>query len=130
MKKIALFLSCVLCVSSFAGGWFARGKFTDGSVRVVTETKTVREWKYKDVPSLPVNQQFEIYKQCYFSPIEIDGIVRENALHIKAYTSCQSAQRDFVLECDSDDNFKFYVGLAAGGVIVGGLGYTAYRSIR
>lgn len=122
MKKLLIIVSCVMCALSFIGGWYAHG-VRDPEIRILTKTETVREWKYKaqDLDALPLDRQWTIYRECYYSPIEIDGVITQNAiLHVRAATSCQTATRDFTIECGQAGNWKTYAIIGGAGLLTGG----------
>lgn len=119
MKIVAYLMAILmLCAASFAGGYFSHRP----GVRIVTETKTVREWKYRDaeIAALPASDQLALYRECYYSPIEIEGIMRQNTLHVRAGNECQTAQKDFVFEGQGSASWRTYAIIGGAGILAGG----------
>jgi hypothetical protein len=118
MKKLYLAITALLCAASFAGGWFSRRPASE--IKIVRQTETVREWKYRDIDRLPLTEQMMRFRECYYSPIEIEGIMRQNTLHVRAGNECQTAQRDFALECGQSGGWRTYAIIGGAGILAGG----------
>ena len=92
-------------------------------VKIVEKTKTVHTLQITNTEQLSYTQQYDVYKECFFSPIEIEGIMRQdNILSVTAGNKCQKAERDFKLgiEGNTSGNWKTYAVVGGVGLLIGG----------
>lgn len=92
-------------------------------VKIVERTRTVQTAKITNTEQLSYDERYDIYKECFFSPIEIEGIMKQNnILSVTAENKCQKAERDFKLgvEGNTSGNWKTYAVIGGVSMLVGG----------
>lgn len=132
MKRFTAYLVALTVYTAAVSGvtYFLTRKFTQaGGISIVRETSTEHKILIPNVEALPEARQQEVFKECFYSPIEIEGIIKANVFHVRAANKCQVAEKDFYLkaEAGTSGNWKFYAGFAGGALLTAGVGYGAYK---
>lgn len=128
-------IGLIAAITIFAGGLLI-GKFyfskTDIKVvdRLVYKTKWKTEIKtkivYKDKEPEFSQENFDIFYNCYTSPISFKDYTEKNYLFVTAYDDCKEAEARY--EIGSSGNWKLYFSLGA--ITATGAGYGIYRLIK
>jgi hypothetical protein len=136
MKNFAFAIITIAIYTSVVAGvsfYVARKTATrEATISVIRETPTEHKVLMPNIESLPDVKQQEIFKECYYSQIEIEGILRADVFHIRAANKCQEARKDFILKAEISEsgNWKFYAGASVGAILISGAGYCAYKILR
>jgi len=136
MKRLSMvIITAAIYTAVIAGVSFYVARKTavrEATISVISETPTEHKVLISNVESLPDVRQQEIFRECFYSPIEIEGILRADVFHIRAANKCQEARKDFILKAEISEsgNWKFYAGASVGAILISGAGYCAYRIIR
>jgi hypothetical protein len=131
--KSKLYLATVLLLGAFAAGFFSGRRTTEP--RTITITKKEIEWRdkivYRDYPALSLPDCTKAL-QCYDSAKPSLDIARASGgSYVLTAGLCERTwRREIEIECQTDGNWKLYVGIGIGAVVVGGIGYGAYRLFR
>lgn len=128
MKRAAL--AGIIAAALYAGGFYHGLTCDRKAGPIITgkgETRT-KALISPDIWTRPKAEQFETFRECAFSRIEIDGAFSDpGVFRVSASTKCQAAERDFLIECGSAGGWKFYAGAALGAAATAGMMYGAVK---
>jgi len=114
-------INIIVIVAVFLAG-IILGKlyFSKTEIKIVDRVQYKTEWKTKIIKeNTPAN--FDQLYNCYISPITINADVKENIFHVTAKDDCKESSADFKVKVSDKNGWKFYAGIAAAGILAGGI---------
>jgi len=91
-------------------------KMDDPVIKVVKEYEPIVRYKYKQ--EIVFNDP-ELLKMCYSSIIQSDLTFGKGFVEVNSQDACKQSIQRFDIEVAQSNGWKFYIGVAAAGIITG-----------
>lgn len=105
---------------SALGYWYCR-KSVKPEIKIVEKTKIEYKTKYRDYAVMTNTDILEQLKKYDTAEPTLDGTIKGSIFHANAGLNGRTWSRDFTLEVNQTQDWRFLAGAAGAGLLIGGI---------